>query len=248
MGWNKENLGPETRKAFARRKHEGFFEKFFGSIVLDVGYRGYEEIDVVPVLPDAIGIDLNYPGYDGKVLPFLDESVDTVYTSHTLEHIDDPIAAIRDWFRVLKVGGYLVITVPHQFLYEKKQELPSRWNLDHKRFYTPRSLIGEVESALLVNSYRIVHLVEDDEFYDYTIPPELHAGGAYQIEMVIKKIDQPSWGLVANGDGRVGREEVATAFKEIVQELAGVSILIGDAGSKVDQLKMELSDFVDGVD
>lgn len=193
--WKEENLGPESRKAHARRVREGFFDRYFGGVVLDIGYRGYEDLEVVPVLEDAIGIDLNYPGYDGKRLPFEDGTVDTVYASHTLEHIDEPFDAIREWFRVLKVGGYLVLAVPHQFLYEKRTARPSRWNGDHKRFYTPARLMAEVETALVPNSYRVRRLMDDDESYNYAIPPTQHAGGAYQIELVVEKIQQPSWPL-----------------------------------------------------
>ena len=197
--WKEECLGPESRKAHPRRVREGFFDRYFGGVVLDIGYRGYEDQEVVPVLEDAIGIDLNYPGYDGKRLPFEDGTVDTVYASHTLEHIDDPLEAIREWFRVLKVGGYLVLGVPHQFLYEKRALRPSRWNDDHKRFYTPSSLLGEVEAALPPNSYRVRRLMDDDENYDYAIPPSRHAGGAYQIELVLEKIPQPAWSLEVPG-------------------------------------------------
>jgi chemotaxis methyl-accepting protein methylase len=193
--WKVENLGPESRKAHSRRVREGFFDRYFGGVVLDIGYRGYEDIEVVPVLEDAIGIDLNYPGYDGERLPFEDGTVDTVYASHTLEHITDPHSAIREWFRVLRNGGYLVLAVPHQFLYEKRTVLPSRWNEDHKRFYTPARILAEVESALPPNSYRVRRLVDDDEGYDYTIPPTQHARGAYQIELVLEKIQEPAWSL-----------------------------------------------------
>jgi len=196
--WKEENLGPESRKAHPRRSRDGFFDRYFGGVVLDIGYRGYEDVDVVPVLPDAIGIDLNYPGYDGKRLPFEEATVDTVYASHTLEHIDDPVQAIQEWFRVLKIGGYLVLAVPHQFLYEKRVANPSRWNEDHKRFYTPATLLGEVEASLAPNTYRVRHLMDDDEFYDYAIPPQEHAGGAYQIELVIQKLLPPTWGLEAS--------------------------------------------------
>lgn len=200
--WKTENLGPESRKAHERRVRTGFFKKYCGGIVLDIGYRGYEDIEVVPVLPDAVGIDLNYPGYDGSHLPFDDNSVDTVYNSHTLEHIDNPVSAIQEWFRVLRTGGYLIIAVPHQFLYEKRAITPSRWNLDHKRFYTPAKLVHEVESSLAPNTYRIRHLLDDDEYFDYRIPPETHSGGGYQIELVIEKINCPTWKLEGSDDNK----------------------------------------------
>lgn len=188
-------IGEEARKTLEAKLSDGFFSRYMsGENILDIGYRGYLD-NVEPVLPHATGVELDYPGYDGRTLPFPDGSQDAVYNSHCLEHISDYQQAIREWFRVIKVGGHLIVMVPHQFLYEKKEKLPSRWNEDHKRFYTPASLIGEIEKSLPPNSYRLRHLIDNDAHYDYTIGPERHAGGCYEIEMVIQKIALPVWQL-----------------------------------------------------
>lgn len=53
---------------------------------------------------------------DLAALPYPDGAVDEVYSSHTLEHADDLAharAALREWHRVLKVGGTLTIVVPN---------------------------------------------------------------------------------------------------------------------------------------
>ena len=144
----------------------------------------------------STNLDKQYSGYDGTALPFDTESQDYVFSSHTLEHIDNHHEVIREWFRVIKVGGHLVIIVPHQYLYEKKMNLPSKWNRDHKRFYTPSSLLIDIEESLDINSYRVVHLRDNDDGFDYNIPPEKHSGGCYEIELVIKKIDKPDWKLL----------------------------------------------------
>ncbi len=141
-------VGTEARKTIEAKLLGGFVGRYLsGANILDIGYRGYLH-DAVPIVPQAIGVDLQYPGYDGKTLPFEDESQDAVSSSHCLEHIDDYKGALREWYRVLRVGGFMIISVPHQFHYEKRPAPPSRWNPDHKRFYTPASLMSEVESAL----------------------------------------------------------------------------------------------------
>lgn len=186
----------EAGKSYTRRIRTGFLERYCsGGVVLDVGYSGYDNPEGKTALPHAIGIDLDFPGYDGVRLPFADESVDTVFSSHCLEHIEREQDAIREWFRVLKVGGFLVCFVPHQALYEKKASLPSRWNGDHKRFYTPASLMTAVERALDVNSFRLRHLKDNDIGFDYTIGPDAHSIGCYEIELVIEKIRKPDWAL-----------------------------------------------------
>lgn len=186
--------GPETDKSEPRRIREGFFDKYMQGNGLDIGYRGSIQ-DAEPVAPNAIGIEMDYPGYDGRTLPFDDQSQDFVYNSHCLEHIVDYKQPIREWFRVLKVGGYLIITVPHQFLYEKKADKPSRYNGGHHRFYTPAKLMKEIEESLEPNTYRLRYLQDCDEGFDYTIPPEQHSHGEYQIELVIQKINKPDWNI-----------------------------------------------------
>jgi SAM-dependent methyltransferase len=186
----------EAGKSHARRVKTGFFERYCsGDVVLDVGYSGYDNPEGKAALPHAIGIDLDFPGYDGLHLPFDDASVDTVFSSHCLEHIAQERDAIREWFRVLKVGGFLVCFVPHQALYEKREDLPSKWNGDHKRFYTPASLMAAVEDALAVNSFRLRHLKDNDSGFDYALGPDMHSQGCYEIELVIEKIRKPDWDL-----------------------------------------------------
>lgn len=41
-------------------------------------------------------------------------SYDAVISSHTLEHAANPLATLREWMRVLKDGGSLVMVVPHK--------------------------------------------------------------------------------------------------------------------------------------
>lgn len=186
----------EAGRCYARRVKSGFLDRYCsGDLILDVGFSGYDNPEGKTALPGAIGIDVGYPGYDGLHLPFADGSVDSIISSHCLEHILADHAALRDWYRVLKVGGFIVCFVPHQGLYEKKRFLPSRWNEDHKRMYTPASLLQSVEIALSMNSYRIRHLADNDEGFNYALGPDVHSDGAYEIELVIEKIAPPEWAL-----------------------------------------------------
>ena len=190
--WGK-NVGEEARKNFGTWLVEDFLEKYLsGDKVLDIGFAGYID-DVVPITPKAIGIGLDYPGYDGKTLPFPDNSQDTIFASHCLEHIEDYRTALSDWFRVLRVGGHLIIAVPHQYLYERNLRLPSRFNLDHRRFYTPASLMREIEESIDPLEYRVRELTDNDRGFDYTIEPEKHATGSYEILLVIERIARPGW-------------------------------------------------------
>lgn len=190
------SVGTESRKSFDDKLDSGFWSQYItGPNILDIGFAGYRG-GAVPIFEGAIGVDIDYPGYDGRILPFATDSQDTVYSSHCLEHIPDFVTAIREWYRVTKLGGHIIVVVPHAALYERKRTLPSQWHSGHLRFYTPQSLLLEFEKALAPNTYRIRHLIENDKDYDYDRTPDLPAVGCFEIELVVQKIKQPSWTLL----------------------------------------------------
>lgn len=50
---------------------------------------------------------------------FQSGSVDAVFSSHLLEHIANYGAALREWMRVVKTGGYLILYLPDEDEYPK---------------------------------------------------------------------------------------------------------------------------------
>lgn len=189
-----ENTGEETRRTWTDKLESGFFDKYMTGVGLDVGYAGYLP-NVHPVLPNAVGIDLTTPGYDGITLPYLEGSQDFVYSSHTLEHTETPIDFLKDWYRVTKIGGHIIIAVPHRDLYEKKLEPNSYHNGDHKIFFVTSLLVTALELAFPINGYRIRLLEEGDKGYDYSIPPGTHCVGQMEILVVVQKLKTPDWEL-----------------------------------------------------
>lgn len=180
--------GGEPSKTHIDRLEEGFYNKYLsGQHILDIGGGGGPA-----VVPNATIVDLGFPGYDGLILPFSTCSQDAVHSSHCLEHVTDPVLALKEWFRVVKIGGHMIITVPHQHLYERKSTLPSRWNREHLRFYTPAKLMADIEMALEINSYRIRSLRDNDAGFDYSVSQADHAKGCYEIEVVIEKLANQS--------------------------------------------------------
>ena len=175
----------ESTKAQERRLKEDFFNRFCNGKGLDIGYGG----DLL--VPNCKGWDIEHG--DAQYLSSLnDESFDFVYSSHTLEHMVDPEAALHNWWRVVKPGGYLILYIPHRDLYEKKMTLPSRWNLDHKHFFLldrdeppdTKGILPLVEKSL--SDYEVV-VARDCSDGHTIIDPELHSNGEYSIEIVIKK-------------------------------------------------------------
>ena len=73
---------------------------------------------------------------DGQLLPGVEPaSFDVVHSSHSLEHMRDPIAALARWWEVLRPGGHLIVIVPDEDMYEQGV-FPSRFNSDHKWTFT----------------------------------------------------------------------------------------------------------------
>lgn len=179
-------VGTESEKTFRHKMQSGFFELYMFGNGLDVGGKGYNNAEAI--LPEATLVDLDYPNYNGTILPFDDNSQNYVYSSHVLEHITDYKASIKEWLRVTKPGGYIITVVPHRDLYEKKEFPPSRFNGDHKRFYTPASLLKEFEDSLPINSFRVRHMRDNDIGHDYSDPQEVHGKWLYEIELVIQKL------------------------------------------------------------
>jgi len=183
----------ETKGCMNRREKEGFFEKYINNRKgIDIGcgrLYGYHENNKIH--GDAIAHDKDI--CDAHYMNVYDDlQFDYTYSSHVLEHLEKPETAIKNWYRITKTGGFIIIAVPSKFRYEKKSNPPSRWNGDHKRFYTCASLLSEIELALEPNSYSIEYVKDCSEGFKWE-PPDKHSSGEYQIECVIKKIQKPNW-------------------------------------------------------
>jgi SAM-dependent methyltransferase len=87
--------------------------------------------DPRPIFVDcfkSFGTAPNFADYYGHAcaLPFHDHSLDYVVASHVLEHVANPIAALAEWYRVVRPGGILYLVVPDR-----------RATWEHRRPLTP---------------------------------------------------------------------------------------------------------------
>ena len=75
------------------------------------------------------------------------ESMDYVFSSHVLEHIpfDKVVKCLKEWLRVTKVNGYLVMYLPDETLYPKVGEPGA--NPDHKWNVSYKLLVELMEKA-----------------------------------------------------------------------------------------------------
>ncbi len=76
-------------------------------------------------------------------MPFADDSFDLVVSLDVIEHLEDDLAALREFRRTVAPGGALLVTVPaYQWLWSGHDEI----NHHHRR-YTRRSLQRVAEQA-----------------------------------------------------------------------------------------------------
>lgn len=80
-------------------------------------------------VPDASDLSRNIPS----------AQADFVYSSHTLEHIQDHKKALREWWRILKPGGHLCLYLPHKSFYPNIGTEGA--NPDHVHDFMPADIV-----------------------------------------------------------------------------------------------------------
>ena len=196
-------MGQESRKALSRRVREGYFEKYLVGDGIDIGCGDD------PVTPHCMRWDREQG--DAQTLPgLLPESFDWVYSSHCLEDLPDPQRALLRWWEVLRPGGYLLVVVPDEDLYEQGF-WPSRFNPAHRWTFTahkseswsPASIrFTDIISPL--PRHKLVWLRTCDYGYDYTggVWDRTGTNAEVHIEALVQKIDAPQPRLARETDLR----------------------------------------------
>ena len=119
-------------------QHDTLFHlisKLSGKIGIDMGGPSGKPIDGI------INVNLCFPNLLGKnemiigrceTLPFKNDSIDYIISSHTLEHIKNTEDVLRECLRVLKIGSLIAIIIPDKryFLHDPKvvQDGETAWS------------------------------------------------------------------------------------------------------------------------
>lgn len=144
--------------------------------------KGKKIIDIacgnLKTWPNAIGIDIIPGGKQveqiggdspsladicadvSKPLPLDDESVDIAVARHVLEHMINPIEAIRHWIKPIKKGGSLVISVPNEHLI---RSIPM--NPEHVVAFTPENMPTYIEA---VGGLKIIDMWDGENGISFT--------------------------------------------------------------------------------
>lgn len=162
MAWTKD--GPQ---GFESRKIKYLLPRYTRGRVLEIGcgmekayshFFGYDSghhfgKGAADITGDAADLSL-----------FADESFDAVFSSHVLEHMEDMQAALNEWSRVIKPGGFLCLYVPSANLYPKCGEPGA--NPDHKHDIYP----GDVAAMLLgFGKFVQMECEERDQCNEYSL-------------------------------------------------------------------------------
>lgn len=195
----------EQSKAARRRYLDGaFHSRFFVGEGIDIG-GGPDPLSQYAGLFPRMSAVRNWDLADGDaqlMAGVANDSIDFVHSSHCLEHMVDPREALSNWLRIVKPGGYLVITIPDEDMYEQGY-WPSQYNWDHKWTFTtyksaswsPRS-INLVEFLAEFSPFAFIErIVQLRDFYR-TDPESIgidQTGGVMAecaIECVLRKLPE----------------------------------------------------------
>ena len=161
-----------------------------------------------PVRPDVRRFDVEHGDANcvTQVIREL-ESFDYVFSSHCLEHMRDPIAALEDWWKLVKPGGALFVIVPDEDLYEQGY-WPSIFNSDHKSTFTiskqtswspvSRNLLDLMDN--LPNVERVSVRLQDDgyrrKYLTAAVWPRGMAAYAGKVRSRVRRLVPPALGLL----------------------------------------------------
>ena len=160
-------------------------QKYAGDSVLDVGCGGgayvyrlknektifgsdYQSFESWSDSPDLFSVA------DATQLKFEAQSIDTVVSFETLEHLADPGAALREFHRVAKKN--LIITVPNcqvPAVFSESNLIYSHWNdPTHRQFFTAEAIAALVEeNGFRVDQVSFINRVRVEKMFEGLVGP-----------------------------------------------------------------------------
>ncbi len=129
----------EASKAAMRRNFDyRFAAKYFVGEGIDIGCGPDPISNYREFYPLMTGLrQWDQPDGDGMLLEGVpDESFDFVHSSHSLEHMTNPIVSVDNWTRVLKRGGHMILLLPEEDMFEQGVWPSQYTNGDHLTSWT----------------------------------------------------------------------------------------------------------------
>lgn len=171
-------MSAESTKAAARRKGTWLYNKVFTGKGIDIGCGA--DILNKEDFPNIVSVepfDLEHGDANKINEYFYDDYFDFVAGSQVLEHLWNPLDALRRMLKIVKPGGYVIQSFPDYYLYEKGDFPPSKFNSDHKRCFSIHEHISHpyhvnvLELLMkLTHIAEIIKVEKIDTHYDYSLP------------------------------------------------------------------------------
>ncbi len=205
-----------------------FSKKYLSGRVLDIGAGG----DLVCTWAESFDVDKGDANTIDKY--FEPETFDSIHSSHCLEHMINPVSALAGWWSILKRGGFLILVVPDEDLYEQTI-WPSAFNSDHKSTFrldkpTSWSLLSYELRSMCENlpNSEIVSAEIQDANYDHSLRFPLGIAYKKRKPLYIK------WSLsVAKRIPVVGRQAKRFLERKLVKYGFAVDQTAGDALAQI---------------
>jgi len=105
-------------------------------------------------------------GDGGNLYWFKDKVLDYVFASHSLEDFEDTVGILREWWRVIKPGGHLIVIMPHAKYYPR-HGTPGA-NPDHKHDFLPEMLLKQIDETF-PGEYNLLQSESFDNNFEFDI-------------------------------------------------------------------------------
>ena len=154
-------------------RHRNIIGDFIFSDKKGIDFGGNQ----APIWGNTEIIDINPPHMYRKLNHTFTEELDYVFTSHTLEHIDDIHHTLCELFRILKRGGYIIVIVPSWTCKRWQAGQPGN---THKWTFSLDNSFVNIEIGVHVAGFKILqaeYTWDNSIFVLATKTPELEKGG-----------------------------------------------------------------------
>jgi 2-polyprenyl-3-methyl-5-hydroxy-6-metoxy-1,4-benzoquinol methylase len=180
--------------------------------------------------------NITYLQGSGTEIPLDNDSVDCVVSMETIEHIEDQEKFLEEVKRVLRPGGFVVISTPNDKVYPKGNHF-------HVREHNKRSL-----TALLTQYFKSIDLkyqvvsiaasvLEEDQLKD----DDIAAG--WELRKVYKSIpDESIYYLAVCGDGKLPQLQLNTLLSQEFSHMEQKKLAdyIGSLNEHINNLRINL--------
>jgi len=159
-------------------------------IIVDVGTVDGEMLKIIKSKIKAktfIGLDIVSKGFKAKDinfiqasvynLPFKNNSIDVIIAAAVLEHLEDHQRVIKEFFKVLKENGLLILTFPNPFFDGLAQRIGYLSTKDHKAHLSLHFIINMLKK----NNFQILEKSYFMFFPFFEIPGEKKIEGILKL-------------------------------------------------------------------